>query len=77
MLKTLRLRIDLGHSHVEKVARGFGKCIDLLIKKSSNIDDKSSPKVRKTLLAGKTDEKSLPGAPFGAKNRFLVDFGDP
>ena len=62
---------------LKKMRAALEKCIDFLIKKSSKIDDKSSPKVRKTLLARKIDKKSLPGAPFGAKDRFLVDFGDP
>ena len=62
---------------LKKMRAALEKCIDFLIKKSSKIDDKSSPKVRKTLFARKIDKKSLPGAPFGAKDRFLVDFGDP
>ena len=33
--------------------------------------------MRKTIFARKFVKKSLPGAPFGAKDRFLVDFGDP
>ena len=33
--------------------------------------------MRKTLFARKIDKKSLPGAPFGAKDRFFVDFGVP
>ena len=78
MLKALRLCIDLGHRHVEKSVRAaLEKCIDVLMKKTSKIDEKSSPKVRKTLFARKIDNKSLPGAPFGAKDRFLVDFGVP
>ena len=75
--KTLRLCIDLGHRHVEKIAHGFGKMHHFVDQKTSKIDDKSSPKVRKTLFARKIDKKSLPGAPFGAKDRFLVDFGVP
>ena len=62
---------------LKKMRAALEKCIDFLIKKTSNIDDKSSPKVRKTLFARKIDNKSLPGAPFGAKDRFLVDFGVP
>ena len=77
VLKTLRLCIDLGHRHVEKFARGFGKMHRFFDQESSKIDEKSSPKVRKTLFARKIDKKSLPGAPFGAKDRFLVDFGVP
>ena len=53
------------------------KCIDFFINFSLKINEKSSPKVRKTLFARKIDKKSLPGAPFGAKDRFLVDFGVP
>ena len=33
--------------------------------------------MKKTLFARNVDKKSLPGAPFGSKDRFLVDFGDP
>ena len=77
MLKTLRLCIDLGHRQVEKFARGFEKMHRFFIQFSPKIDDKSSPKVRKTLFARKIDKTSLPGAPFGAKDRFLVDFGVP
>ena len=62
---------------LKKLRAALEKCIDFLIKKSSKIDEKSSPKVRKTLFARKIDKKSLPGAPFGAKDRFLVDFGVP
>ena len=62
---------------LKKLRAALEKCIDFLIKKSSKIDEKSSPKVRQTLFARKIDKKSLPGAPFGAKDRFLVDFGDP
>ena len=62
---------------LKKLRTALEKCIDFLIKKSSKIDEKPSPKVRKTLLARKIDKKTLPGAPFGAKDRFLVDFGDP
>ena len=63
MLKNLRAALE--------------KCIDLLIKKTSKIDEKSNPKVRRTLSARKIDKKSLPGASFGAMDRFLVDFGVP
>ena len=62
---------------LKKLRAALEKCIDFLIKKSSKIDEKSSPKVRKTLLARKIDKKSLPGALFWAKDRFLVDFGIP
>ena len=61
----------------KKIRAALEKCIDFVIDFSPKIDEKSSPKVRKTLLARKIDEKSLPFAPFGAKDRFLVDFGDP
>ena len=77
MLKTLRLCIDLGHRHVEKNARSFDKSIILFIECSPKIDEKSSPTVRKALFARKFDKQSLPGAPFGANDRFLVDFGVP
>ena len=60
---------------LKKLRAALEKCIDFLIKKSSKIDDKSSPKVRKTLLARKVDKRLIPAAPFGAKDRFLVDFG--
>ena len=33
--------------------------------------------MKKTLFARRIYNKSLPGAPFGAKGRFLVDFGVP
>ena len=62
---------------LNKLRAALEKCIDLLFKKTSKIDEKSSPKVRRTLFARKIDKKSLPGAPFGAKDRFLVDFGVP
>ena len=62
---------------LKKLRAALEKCIEFLIKKTSKIDEKSSPKVRKTLLARKIDKKSLPGTPFGATDRFLVDFGDP
>ena len=62
---------------LKKLRAALEKCIVFLIEKSSKIDEKSSPKVRKTLFARKIDKKSLPGAPFGAKDRFLVDFGVP
>ena len=62
---------------LKKLRAALEKCIDFLIKKSSKIDEKSSPKVRQTLFARKIDKKSLPGAAFGAKGRFLVDFGVP
>ena len=62
---------------LKKLRAALEKCIDFLIKKTSTIDEKSSPKVRKTLFARKIDKKTLPGAPFGAKDRFLVDFGNP
>ena len=77
MLKTLRLCIDLGHRHVEKIARGFENARRFFHRFSSTIDEKSSPKVRNTLSARKIDKKSLPGTPCGAKDRFLVDLGDP
>ena len=53
------------------------KCIDFVIEISPKINEKSIPKVRKTLFARKFDKKSLPGASLGAKDRFLVDFGVP
>ena len=62
---------------LKKLRAALEKCIDFSIKKSPKIDDKSSPKVRKTLLARKIGKNTLPGAPFGAKDRFLVDFGGP
>ena len=62
---------------LKKLRAALEKCIDFLIKISRNIDDKSSPKVRKALLARKIDKKALPGVPFGAKDRFSVDFGVP
>ena len=62
---------------LKKLCAALEECIVLSIKKSSKIDEKSSPKVRQTLFARKIDKQSLPGAPFGAKDRFLVDFGDP
>ena len=77
MLKTLRLCIDLGHRHVEKIARSFEKMHRFFINFSPKIDEKSKPKVRKTIFAIKIDEKPLPGTPFWAKDRFLVDFGRP
>ena len=60
---------------LKKMRAALEKCIDFLINKTSKIDEKPSPKVRKTLFARKIDKKSLPGAPFGAKDRFLIDFG--
>ena len=62
---------------MKKIRAALKKRIDLFIKFSPKIDKKSSPKVRKTIFARKFDKKSLPGAPFGAKDRFLVDFGIP
>ena len=59
----------------KKLRAALEKRIDFLIKKTSKIDEKSSPKVRRTLFAKQIDKRSLPGAPFGAKDRFLVDFG--
>ena len=51
--------------------------IDFFIDFSSKIDENPSPKMRKTIIAGKIDTKSLPGALFRAKDQFLVDFGVP
>ena len=61
---------------LKKLRAALEKCIDFLIKNASTIDEKASPKMRKARFARKFDE-TLPGAPFGAKDRFLVDFGDP
>ena len=51
--------------------------IDFFIEFSPKIDEKSSPEVRKTLFARKIDKITLPGTPFLAKDRFLVDFWVP
>ena len=48
-----------------------------LIKFSSNIYQNLSPKVGKSMCAWKFNKKSLPGSPFWAKDRFLVDFRVP
>ena len=77
MLKTLRLCIDLGHRHVEKIAHCFEKIHQFFIDFSSKIDEKSSPEVRKTPFARKINKKTLPDTPFWAKDRFLVDFWVP
>ena len=53
------------------------KCVVFLIVFSTKINEKSSAKVIKTQLARKNDKKSVSGASFGAKGRFLVDFGNP
>ena len=53
------------------------RCIDFCIKFSSKIDEKSSPKARITISATRIDKISPPGTPFGAKDRFLVNFWRP
>ena len=53
------------------------KCDNLLIEFSTKFDEKSNSKAIKTVLTRKIDKKSVPGVPFGAKGRFLVDFGNP
>ena len=55
----------------------LNKCVVFEIKISTKNDEKPNPKVRKTLFVTKIDKKSLPGTPFGAKERFLVEFGRP
>ena len=78
MLKTLRLCIDLGHRHFEKIAHCFEKIHHFFHRFFlSKIDEKSSPEVRKTPFARKIDKKTLPDTPFWAKDRFLVDFWVP
>ena len=62
---------------MKKARAAFKKCIDFFIDFSSKIDEKSSPEVRKTLFARKIDKITLPGTPFLAKDRFLVDFWVP
>ena len=62
---------------LKKPRAALKKCIDFCIDFSPKINEKSSPKVRKTLFARKNDKKSLPDAPFGAKGRFWVDFWVP
>ena len=44
---------------------------------SSKIDGKSKPKVRITISATRIDKTSPAGTPFGAKDRFLVNFWRP
>ena len=62
---------------LKRLRAALKKCIDLFINVSSKIDEKSCQKVRKTLFARKIDKKSLPGAPFGIKDRFWANFGVP
>ena len=62
---------------MKKARAAFKKCIDFFIDFSPKIDDKSSSEVRKTLFARKIDKITLPGTPFLAKDRFLVDFWVP
>ena len=49
------------------------KCGIVSIIVSSKIDENSIPKVRKSISLTKIDKALLPGAPFGAKKRLLVD----
>ena len=67
----LRLR------QVEKIAHIFESMHRFSNHFFIKIDEKTSPKVRKTLSVTKIDKTSLPGTPFGAKDRFLVEFGRP
>ena len=62
---------------LKKSRAALKKCIDFFIDFSSKIDEQTNPKVRKTLSARKFDKKSIPGAAFGANDRFLVDVGVP
>ena len=62
---------------LKKMRAALKKCVDFLIVFSTKIDEKSSSKAIKTVLTRKIEKKSVPGVPFEAKDRFLVDFGDP
>ena len=77
MLKTPRLCIDLGGRQVEKITRGFEKIRCFLSTLLPKINENSSPKLTETLFVRNFDKKSLPGVPFGAKDRFLIDFWVP
>ena len=62
---------------MKKSRAASNKCINFFIDFSLKNNEKSSPKVRKTLFARKFDEKSLPGDLFGATDWFLGYFGVP
>ena len=74
MLKTLRLCMVVGFARLKKTHAALKKCIVFFIDFSSKFDEKSSPKVTKTIFTRKIDNFSLPGTTFWAKDRFLVDF---
>ena len=77
MLKTLRLCIDFRIARLKKSCAALKKCIDVFVVFSPKIDEKSSPKVRKSPFARKIDKNTLPCTPFWVRDRFVVDFWVP
>ena len=53
----------------------FFAFLEFLAIRGPKIGEKSTPKARKMILATQIDKKSLPGAPFGAKDRFWSILG--
>ena len=62
---------------MKKARAALITCIDFFIDFSFKIDGNPSPKVAKTIFVRKNNEKSLPGALFWAKDRFLIDLEVP
>ena len=66
-----------GVARLKKTHAALKKYAVFLSTFSPKIDENSSPKVTETLFVRNFDKTSLPGVPFGAKDRFLIDFWVP
>ena len=62
---------------LKKARTALKKCIEMFIDFWLKINETSSPKLRKTICAGRIGEKPVPGSIFWAKDRFLPNFWVP